>query len=92
MTDTPIPAPAEARPELRADPPQLRRSNPLEVRNATSGLVHRVTRVGQMIGGIWRTKPAEAEAAAALLEIAEQALALRRLLLTPDPSTETPTP
>lgn len=91
MNDTPSPAPAEARPELRADPPQLRRSNPVEVRQATSALTHRMTRVGQMVGGIWLTKPGAAEAEALLLEIAEQALALRRLILTPDPQAEKPT-
>jgi hypothetical protein len=94
MTDTTTPAPAaDPRPELKASPPQLtRRDNPMEVRHASTSLNALTARVQQTLGAIWLLNDNLPRAVDDLAEVAERALALRRLLITlttPPPAKDT---
>jgi len=96
MTDptTPPPAPEpEARPELKAAPPQLTRvDTPLEVRHAATSLGALTGRVQQTLGSVWLIRDNVPRTIDDLAEVAERALALRRQLITlqtPAPAKDT---
>jgi hypothetical protein len=72
---------AATTPAQPSPPPADRFNNPPELRSAASALATRAGRVHTLIGGMFRTGTSEDEAAAALLDVAEQALSTRRALL-----------
>lgn len=92
MTDTTTPA--DARPELKASPPQMtRRDNPIEVRHASTSLNVLTGRVVQTLGSVWLLNDNLPRAIEDLAEVAERALALRRQLITlttPPPAAKEP--
>lgn len=91
MTDTTTPA--DARPELKAAPPQLTRiDNPTEVRQAFSSLNMLTARMQNAVGGHWLAIDNLPRTIEDLAEVAERALAVRRQLITlttPPPAKDT---
>ena len=78
MTDT-----TDARPELKAAPPQLTRlDNPTEVRQAFSSLNNLTARMQNAVGGHFLAIDSLPRTINDLAEVAERALALRRQLIT----------
>lgn len=80
MTDDAT-TPAANQDPIPTRPVMDRFDNPITLRNEVSTLLTKANRVQSLLGNLWRTGSSEAEAAEALVELAERALSARKSLL-----------